>query len=304
MGDSVQEGNVLRGIVTLRDTFIKKLKGASFIFLEHMMVDKSDGASETHIAGSTAPTPREWISERKPSGLHVTTFVVENKRFENSISVDIPSLERDKIGYHQRAIGGLAIRMGNYPLRLLSDLRLNGGTGLCWDGATYYSTTHVWRDSGSNSNSISQTGVTEANVRTDYYRAREKRILWKDDQGEVEDGVAERLKPVIVHGLATVAVMDLVFNTEKLSTGGNNPTYQKAVTRVDPRITGNGFCFEDLGDEVKPFGLQEEVPVRLNNTKYDGEEAFDTGRIKFGTEWRGRGYYGEPSMSILVGALT
>jgi len=301
MGDSV--GIVLRGVQTLRTDFLTTLKEAPKIWSEHMMPNTSDGEKETQLFGGTAPKVRKWVDERQPGGLHAVTFDIVNERFENSISVDIPSLERDKIDFHRRNIKGLATRMMNYPFTGLANLRLLGATNLCWDGQPFFSTAHKFRGSGAQSNKLTQTGVTAANVATDFYLAEKASLTWKDDQGEIDDSAPYFTKWVIVHGFSMRQVLREVFETEDLSTGGKNPLYGKAELRLDPRITGNGWILENLGREVKPYGIQEEIPLRLSNTDPSSDEAFNRGSLKFGTEWRGQFFYGEPSCAILVGTL-
>lgn len=306
MGESAGAAlsNVIRGVQTLRTDFLQTLQTGPTDWVRHVMVQTSSDASEKYLFGGTAPIPRKWIDERRPGGLHAKIFDVVNERWENSLSVDIPSLERDKIGFFRMKIQEMGIRMVNLPIRLLNDFRLLGISEECWDGSTFYDEAHEFRKSGEQANKFAQTGVEDADVVIDYYVGKHAMLGWKDDQGEVDDAAASMWKPVIVYGQQMDAVMQRVFNTDTLVNGGRNPLYKAAELELNMRISGTGYCIDNLGKVVKPFGFQEEIPLRLSNTDPTDERAWNTGFIGFGTEWRGNVFFGDPSTSVLIGSLT
>lgn len=307
MGVTV-DSNIVKNVASLRTEFLNKVKEAPATWMAAMMFVSAQGSdgSTSFAYASDAPKVRKWVDERMPVGIKSGKYTIIHERFENSISATTTALRRDNLGLIPASIRGMAVRAINFPNSILSQLRVKGADAksLCWDEAPFHYNAHSWGDSGAQPNKHAQTGVTVDAVTADYYTAEAAMLGWKDSRGEVDDNRLYELDLVVVHGLAMRQVMDKVFNSEKLSDGSSNPLYKKARTQLDLRITGNGWILENQGAEIKPYGLVEEFPLELTNTDVMSDKGFMRGEVSFGTEWVGNGFYGDPSWSHLVGALS
>lgn len=292
---------VVTNTATLKRDFIKAFEGAPADYLAAMLFAPSGSASEKYGWLGQAPNMREWKDERVPAGLRDWEYTIRNKRFENSLSVDVPELERDQIGAIRVRIGDLAVRAKDFPHGLLSTLRKSGATLLCYDGAAFFATTHSEGDSGTQSNKLSQTGATIDNVKTDFVAARTAMTAFKDDRGQKPVRVA--LDLVVVCSPAMEFIMREVFENPTLAAGGKNIYAGQARVEVDTGLSGNAWILENRAGMLRGFILQEELPVRLSNTDVTSDEAFMRGKVFFGTEWRGNAGYGDWRYAVSVGTI-
>lgn len=302
------DANLVKNVGALRLEFLKTLKEGSPEWKSAMMLlDGSGGDGTTNLPfASDAPKMRRWVDERMPATIRSGKYTVIHDRYENSLAFTKMALRRDNLGLAPTRIKDMATRARNFPLVLASQLRRQGAAAesLCWDESPFFYNAHVYEDSGAQSNKHAQTSALAAGVRTDFYVGKKARIGWKDSQGEVDDNAAIMLDLVVVHGLETLQVMDEVFQTERNADGSTNVTYQAARLQLDPRIVGTGWVLEDHGGIVKPYGLVEEMPVTLENSDVSSDEGFMRGEVRFGTEWVGSAFYGDPACAHLVGSIS
>lgn len=134
----------------------------------------------------TVPKMRQWVAERQLSGLTSHNYSIQNINYESGLEIDRNTIEDDKIGIIRPRIVQLAQEAARYPDELVSNKLVSGLTDLCYDGQFFFDTDHV--DVGAEfitaqSNKLTGTGTTNAQIATDYGVARAAMRNFKDGQG-------------------------------------------------------------------------------------------------------------------------
>lgn len=119
------------------------------------MYVESDQESEEHKWLGEIARMKEWIGGRKALGLTDYGIKIYNKKFENTISVFLDEIQRDKTGQVMRRVNDLVTATNEHWVDLMSQT-LNGVESLiCYDGQYLVDTDHVEELSGTQSNDIS-----------------------------------------------------------------------------------------------------------------------------------------------------
>lgn len=92
--------------------------------------------------GSTPPM-REFLDERKPSGMTEYAVSIEDKTFESTIAVDRKAIEDDQLDLIRLRIRDLASRVSQHRHQIVIQNLLAGGTGLGYDGQTFFNAAHA-----------------------------------------------------------------------------------------------------------------------------------------------------------------
>lgn len=89
--------------------------------------------------------------------LRDTELVIKNERWRKSITLDADKIRYDQTGSWQRAVRKLGEVFPIWQVKYLMTLLVNGGTAgyTSYDGSTFFSTTHAFGDSGTQSNDLS-----------------------------------------------------------------------------------------------------------------------------------------------------
>lgn len=260
----------------------------------------SDQASETYAWLGMAPAMREWLGGRSAKDIREFSYSVANKEHEATLEVTVPELRRDKSGQLMIRIGELADRAMSYPAKLLSTLMENGETTTCYDGQYFFDTDHVDNDSGTQSNSVTYAAATGTTPTIDEMRgailASIKSILgYKDDRGEPmnenarsfivmvpltywQQAIEAVTLPTVATGGANIIPNLAGFNISVLPNARLTWTTKMATFRTDGR--------------VKPFILQEELPLSIKAVAEGSELEFNENKHRYGVNWAGNVAYG------------
>lgn len=251
----------------------------------------SSASSERFGWLGSAPTMQEFKDEKSPKGLLDHDFTIKNVPFEATLKVDKYALRNDQLGAINVRVRDLAPRAKVFPAKLMMQLLVAGTTNLCYDGQPFFSASHAEGDSGTQSNLLTGTGVTLAALEADFNAARTALISYKDDQGEpwYEDAAAMDL--LVVCSPALVPVFEKLFKTDLINNTSNTV---KGAARVmgSARLTGNSWYLLNVAGEIKPFILQENMPVTFGALEADSDEGFKRRFYLYGVEWYGNVGYG------------
>lgn len=270
---------------TFRALFHESFDGATAFWEKRAMVIPSTNLAEIHQWLGRVAAMKEWLDEKQSEQLRGFDFTVKNKDWENTIEVDRNHIEDDQLGLYRPRIQDLGMRAKQHPDSLLSLRRRAGDTTLGYDGQFFYDTDHAEGKSGSQSNKLTGTGTTAAQVRTDHFSAKAAFRKFKDDQGE----------PFITEmgGLQLVATIppDLEAVFDEL----NNPAPGSTVPRtiipfeVDPRLTDvNDYYYDFVGAPIKPFMYQQRKPITFValDDPNASETVFKRKKFYYGVEGR------------------
>lgn len=112
------------------------------------------------------PPLREFVDERRPSGLAAYAVSIEDKVFESTIAVDRKAIEDDQLDLIRLRIRDLAYRIAQHRHQMVVEALSAGFSATAYDGASFFSTTHPLPDGSSYSNrgtgTLSDTTLAEA----------------------------------------------------------------------------------------------------------------------------------------------
>lgn len=92
--------------------------------------------------GSTPPM-REFLDERRPSGMTEYSVSIEDKTFESTIAVDRKAIEDDQLDLIRLRIRDLASRVSQHRHQIVIQSLLAGGTGIGYDGQSFFNGAHA-----------------------------------------------------------------------------------------------------------------------------------------------------------------
>lgn len=90
----------------------------------------------------TVPPMREFVDERRPSGLSANAISIEDKVFESTIAVERKAIEDDQLDLIRLRIRDMAFRVAMDRHQMLIEALAGGFTANTYDGTTFFSTTH------------------------------------------------------------------------------------------------------------------------------------------------------------------
>ena len=270
---------------------------------------QSDQASEQYAWLGMAPAMREWLGGRSAKDLREFSYTLANKEHEATLEVTVPELRRDKTGQLMIRIAELADRVMSYPAKLLSTLMINGESTTCYDGQYFFDTDHSEGDSGTQDNDITYaaaTGTTPtvAEMRGAILSAIKSILGFVDDRGEPMNENARAftvMVPLTYWATAIEAV-----NLPTVEAGGVNLLQnmpQGISIRVLPNVrltwTTKMAVYRTDG-RVKPFILQEEMPLSMKAVAEGSELEFNENKHRYGVDWSGNVGYGYWQHACLV----
>lgn len=109
------------------------------------------------------PKMREWLGDRVVNNLSAHGFIIKNRDFELTISVDRNDIQDDRYGIYGPMFTELGRTAGEKPDELIFGLLANGFTGVCYDGQYFFDTDHKVLDATGAETSVSniQAGASE-----------------------------------------------------------------------------------------------------------------------------------------------
>lgn len=263
----------------------------------------SDQGSETYAWLGQTPAMREWLGGRSAKDLREFSFAIANKEFEASIEVTVPELRRMKSDAIQMRIRDLAARVNAYPYKLITNLIIAGESTACYDGQYFFDTDHSEHDSGTQDNDLTYAAATGTTPTVDEMRgailqSAKQMLGFKDDRGEpINENVSQFgvMVPLVYWPQAVEAV-----NLASVATGGQNllQNMPNAKFTVIPnlRLDAGGwttkFATFAMDGEVKPFILQEELPLHIGAEAEGSPLEFNENKHRYGVDWAGNvGYW-------------
>ena len=217
------------------------------------MLSPSENAEETYQWLGRVPAIKEWLDNKILEQLRGLDYTLKNKSWESTIEVDRNDIEDDRLGMYRPRIAELAEEAKRHPDELVSTVRKDGATKLAYDGQFFYDTDHLEGKSGSQSNKLTGTGTTVAQIITDFQSARAALRKFKDDQG----------KPFVRRSgkldlLATIPP-DLEARFEEMNNPAPGSTNPRVILDyvVDPyQSDTNDWYLDYVGAPIKAFMLQ------------------------------------------------
>jgi phage major head subunit gpT-like protein len=246
------------------------------------------------------PPMREFIDERRASGLNAYAVSIEDKTFESTIAVERRAIEDDQLEVIRLRIRDLAYRVAMHRHQMTVEALAGGFTATSYDGQTLFSTAHpVLTGTFSNRTTDALGPASLAN-------AMSQMMLTPDDTGTplgiIPDTlvVGPKLQWTASELLESPVV---VYKGSVTDTSGPTP-YRNAFQGrlklvVSPFLTGASDDYWFLLDTKRPVKsliLQQrsDVPVEFSalDNGSGSESAFMRDRFYFGVRGRYNVGYG------------
>lgn len=268
---------------------------------------KSDQSSEEYAFLSNTPRLREWVGGRHAKGFVENGITIQNKHYEATLEIKLKDMRRDKTGQIQVRVNELAERGETHWASLLSSLKVNGASQLCYDGQYFYDTDHSEGESGSQSNKIdvdisalpaqvhgSVSAPSPEEAQQAVLKGISQMLSFVDDQGEPINETAKSFLVMVPVGLSEAfrAGLSLARVAGPSSMAIEDWDIQLAV---NPRLTSAGwtdkFTIDRIDGSIRPFIRQEETEPSVKVKDETSEYAFDNDAIQVGIDaWRNVGY--------------
>jgi len=263
---------------------------------------EANALSIDHRGMGRPPSVKEWTDEKELEGLIGASYLLSMKEWASGIEVWRPHIETDQLGLYNASIKDLGMRAKQHPDKLVSAVRVAGTVGKGYDDKAFYATNHVFGESGVYSNKLAGSGVTLAQVTTDFNAARAAMRKFKDDKGEPLNDDDPKL--AVECGPDLEAVFKILLNAEMIptSTGPQSNTLLNAAQlHVNNRLTGNKWYLDEIGSARKPFIYQVRKQAQFVDLIAPTSEAvFSKQKFAFSMEASYNVGYALPQKSILI----
>lgn len=298
----INKSNLELVFKNLKATFNKAFEAAPSQWEQTAMKVPSGSKENDYSWLSRFPRMRKWIGEKVVKALEAFKYTVTNDDWEATIEVDRNDIQDDTLGIYAPQAQEAGYSSKQLPDEIVSDLKNNAFTSLCYDGQNFYDTDHPVGDGKGGTNSVSNklTAVlkndTLANAQASYGAARTAIMQFKDDEGRPLGLMPDTLEVPP----ALEAVGRMLLESDKLGDDSPNPYKGTAKLLVNPRLTSTTAWFLHVTSRaVKPFVYQERrAPEFVQQTDTDSDNVFMRKMFRFGAEARAAGGYAFWQMSV------
>lgn len=90
----------------------------------------------------TVPPMREFVDERRPSGLAANAVTIEDKTFESTIAVERKAIEDDQLDLIRLRIRDMAFRVSMHRHQMIVQALSDGFAQNGYDGVSFFNTAH------------------------------------------------------------------------------------------------------------------------------------------------------------------
>lgn len=250
--------------------------------------------------GSTPPM-REFLDERRPSGMSEYVVTIEDKTYESTIAVDRKAIEDDQLDLIRLRIRDLASRVSQHRHQIVVQSLLAGGTGIGYDGSTFFNATHPGYAGTTYANTTS-SALSASTLAT----AISTMMQLPDDTGTPLGVVPDTLVvgPQLMWDAIELVESPTVVYKGTGSTGTSPTDYVNAFQGrlrliVSPYITGaqaQAWFLLDTKRPIKGVILQQRADVPVEFTALEStsgsEAAFMRDRYHYGVRARYNVGYG------------
>lgn len=249
----------------------------------------------------TVPPMREFIDERRPSGLAAYSQTIEDKVFESTLAVDRRALEDDQLDLIRLRIRDLAQRVSFHRQQMVVEALSGGFSATGYDGQSFFATAHPTVASSTYSNRT--TSALSAGSLSDGINAM---MQVPDDQGTPLGVVPDTLVVGPKLQWTALELVDspvVVYKASATDTASPTP-YKNALQGrlqvvISPFLTGTSDDYWFLLDTKRPIKgviLQQRSDVPVEFTALESgsgsESAFMRDRYYYGVRGRYNVGYG------------
>lgn len=230
------------------------------------------------------PEMREWIGEREKQAISAYDYVIKNKHFEMTVSVNRDSVEDDNYGVFNPLFKNMGICAAEHPAIMCYGLLKDGFKKLCYDEKPFFSTEHPV-----GKKKISNMGTKKLSLES-YIEARTTMMQFFGDKGKSLRIIPDKL----VVSSANEEMGKRILESEIIN--GSSNTYKgTAKLVIEPLLdeTPNAWFLLCTTKGVKPIIYQERTKIKfVNMVKEDDNNVFMNNEFIYGADGRNNAGYG------------
>lgn len=274
-------------------TFQKAFDAAPSQWEQTAMKVPSTGLQNDYSWIDLFPKMRKWIGDKVIKNLKAHGFTITNDEWEATVAVQRKHIETDQLGIYEPAVRDVGFSSKQLPDEIVSNLKNDAFTELCYDGQYFYDTDHpVGESTAGNKSTAALSAASQSAATASYGAARQAIMELTDDEGRPLGLVPD----VLEVPPALEATAKILLNSDSLGSSGGEPNPYKgtATLVVNPRLTSSTAWFLHVTTRpIKPFIYQErKAPMPVQQTGMDAEGVFKRGEYLFGAEASCAGGYG------------
>jgi phage major head subunit gpT-like protein len=249
---------------------------------------------ETYAWVADIPGFREWIGERQVNNLKGRAAKVENKKYENTISIPREKLEDDQYGIYSTYAEMTGVTARKLPDELIGGLIKAGKTTVIWDGQYFFDTDHPVSMDDAASGVQSNLMTTKPLNATNYAEARAIMLSYKGEGGRSMNVTPNLIvvPPQLERAAKEIVAAEVIPGA---AVAGTNVFKGTADVLVVPELASEPgvWYLLDTTKPVKPFVWQERVAAELT-AKFNptDDNVFFQDEFVFGGRIRGAAAYG------------
>jgi phage major head subunit gpT-like protein len=248
---------------------------------------ESTTQTEIHTWLGAIPAVKEWVSERSIERLSAFEYAVVNRDWEMTIEIPRNAIEDDRIGQFRPVIEMMARQARNHPSMLV--MQTFRDNPVSYDNQPLFSANHQEGQSGVQSNIVTGTGTTLAQIIDDLDQASARFASFRDDRGnpimiagQPLDVTHVMTPPALKGAFETIARAEMIQNT-------TNKWQGRIEVITNPYLTDpNDWYALCLAHPFKPVLVQMRRPATIQD--FDSEvaayELFHRKRFLIGVDGR------------------
>lgn len=246
------------------------------------MTVTSTGRQENYGWLENVGTLEEVIDEVSIDGVFKSNQTIVNKTYAKAISAKQDDLDDDQVGGIFQRVSDLTVRGRMFPQVLLIREVIDNNNS--FDGVPFYATNHETGDSGVQSNLLTGTGLTLANLKTDFDTALQAMLAFIDGSGNPIHETDISIRPLILCPTSLFGLFRDLMNAALINNTTN--TIQGAFDLVSTsRLTVAGRWYMlNTAMPIKPYVWQTRAPLALTRLIADS----DIGVLKERFVWKVR----------------
>lgn len=294
------DGKLLEANVTFSMVFQAALQGGKSDWLTRVATETtSKGAVQKYPINGTLPRMREWLGERQYERLARYAYSLVNRKFEQSVEIDMDDFEDEQMGGYEMLIAEMGRQAEEWKADLVLDALAAGETRTCYDDTPFFSGSHpIPGGGGTFANLVTGMPLTQANFET----AMTSTMLVVGRDGRTmsfRNGTPLLVVPAQLRSAALSIVA-----VQKLASGADNPNYKAADLLVLPDLGVRGgtsasdWYLLDVNGAVKPLILQLRMAPELRVPKLDDASVVEKDTLRYTSKARGEAGYGVPQTAF------
>lgn len=289
----------------MRDWMSNGIESAQPFFRSVCYEVPSVKASNEYGMLGNVPGVQEWKGEREFATLAAATWRIENRDWATGIKIPKKSYDDDTYGLYQQPIAEVGSEFECHKDELFIEMLEAADATNGFDDVPFYSTSHLWGKSGTQSNKITYTCVdasnpTAAELKGAFHAARAQMLSLKRQNGKKYVRAVATLNQNLIMQIHPDLELNARTGLDATITTYAAPNIVLNRPQIIPHnglTSATRFWVHNMGQALKPFIWQPRSQRRPWIKGWEDPEEKD---VKVGVDGRYNFGFWAPWLSIQV----